>query len=339
METFPSRVRLVDVARRAKVSLATASRALSSKGASPRAVAAVAEAALQLGYRPDPIARAMRSRATGLVGIVVPGVSNPFFAEIVEALENALRARELEMVLADSRGVVLDEERRVETLLERKVDALIIIPTDYHLSAFAVRRAQQIVPVLQIDRRIDGLPCDYVGVDNALGVRAVLEHLVDVGCKKVVFVSDAGSSSTGRERLVAFELETRRVGQVKTGQPLLGTFSIEFGQEAVRELQRRRRLPDAIICGADIIALGVVRELHAHGIVVPDQVKVTGFDGILFTEFCDPPITTVRQPVQAIAREAVSLVWSRLSGDTSPPHRYEIAPVLEVRCSSLPEGR
>jgi LacI family transcriptional regulator len=337
VESISVRVRLADVAAAAGVSLATASRALSgASGASSAAVAAVTAAAADLGYRPDPIARAMRSRSTGLVGIVVPGVSNPFFAEVVDALENALQLRELEMVLADSRGLVKDEARRIETLVDRKVDGLIVIPVDDHASAFALRRAHRVVPVVQIDRQIDGLACDYVGVDNAQGIRALLSHVADVGGHRVIFVSDRGTSSTGRRRLDAFRNEVRRARLVRAAPPMLGDFSIGFGRESVRRMTRRGLLPDTIVCGADIIALGVVRQLREDGVSVPDQVKVTGFDGILFAELCDPAITTVRQPVQAIATEAVGLLWSRLNEDKSPTHRHEIAPVLEIRRSSSP---
>ncbi len=339
MESFSGRVRLTDVAAAADVSLATASRALSGgKGASARAVAAVNAAAERLGYRPDRIAQALRVQSTGLVGIVVPEVSNPFFAEIIAALEIALRGKEFEMVLADSRGSVDEEARRIETLIDRKVDGLVVIPTDYRASARALRFAQRLAPVVQIDRQVEGFAGDYVGVDNAMGIRAVLEHVVESRARRIVFISDTALSSTGRVRLEAFKAEVRRVRTLVASPPLLGTFSIGFGQEAVRRLLRRQRLPDAIICGADMIALGVIRELAKHGIAVPEQVKVTGFDGILFAELCDPPMTTVRQPVEAIAREAVALLHARLRGDTSPPHRHEIAPVLEVRRSSLADG-
>ena len=334
-EGLPERVLLADVAAAAGVSLASASRALSgSKGASARVVAAVQAAADRLGYRPDRIAQAMRSQSTGLIGIVVPGISNPFFAEVIEALEIALHDRQLEMVLADSRSSVEEEARRVETLVDRKVDGIVIFPADYRASMRALSFAQRLGPLVQIDREVQGLAADYIGVDNVLGIRAVLEHVVEIGAQRVTFVSDQGTSSTGRSRLIAYQNEVQRISLLSPTPSILGDFSLEFGRAAVRQLARRRRLPDAIVCGADIIALGVIRELANHGVRVPEQVKVTGFDGILFAELSDPPITTVRQPVQAIAREAISLLWSRLQGDSSAPLHHEIAPSLELRRSS-----
>lgn len=334
--TFAGRPRLRDVAEEAGVSVSTASRALSgAKGASSRAAAAVLAASQKLGYRPDPVARAMRARTTGLAAMVVPGIGNPFFAELVEAIGSALQERGFEMILADSQGSVKAEALRLETMIDRKVDGLIVIPTDYRASGLALSYALARVPVVQVDRQVDALAGDYVGVDNAYGIRAVLGHISDQGCREVVFVSDSAASSTGRNRLEAFEQGIRRVGGLKARPPLLGSFSIAFGRQAVQKLVSNGRLPEAIICGSDLIALGAIRELHRQGIAVPGEVKITGFDGILFSELCDPPLTTLRQPLGEIASEAVRLLSARMNGDISPPRRSEIAPVLVVQQSSL----
>ena len=334
--TISARCRLKDVAQEAGVSVSTASRVLSgAKGTSSHAVAAVLAASQKLGYRPDPVARAMRARTTGLAAMVVPGIGNPFFAELVEAVGSALQDQGLEMILADSQGSVQAEALRLETMIDRKVDGLIVIPTDYRASALALGYALARLPVVQIDRQVDALVGDYVGVDNAFGIRAVLEHVADQGCRDVVFVSDSAASSTGRNRLEAFDQVIRRVPGLRARPSLLGSFSIAFGREAVQKLTGREPLPDAIVCGSDLIALGAIRELHRQEIAVPKAVKITGFDGILFSELCDPPLTTLKQPLETIASEAVRLLCARMNGDASPPRRSEIAPALQVHQSSL----
>jgi LacI family transcriptional regulator len=332
----PKRPRLADVAKAAGVSISTASRVLSSAGGtSKETIAAVVAASDRLGYRPDPVARALRAQYTGLAGIVVPGISNPFFAEMVEALESALRLNSFEMILADSRGSAEEEAHRLQTIVDRKIDGLIIIPTHRQASREALERAQRAVPVVQIDRYVDGVIGDFVAVDNESGIRLALDHLVDQGVHEVMFISDVAASSTGRSRLQAFRLAVRERPALLARPPMLGTFSIEFGRHAVSKLIRLNRLPEAIVCGSDLIALGVVQELHEHAVRVPEEVAITGFDGILFTQLCAPPLTTLRQPVQEIAREAVRLLCSRIRGDGSSPHRSSIAPVLEIRRSSL----
>ena len=334
MGSIPATVRLRDVAAAAGVSLSTASRVLSgADSASPRAVASVLAAAKRLDYRPNLLARGLRGRPTGLAGIVIPEIGNPFFAELVEALESALREANLDMILADSRGQVGDEARRLQTLVDRQVEGLILIPAEHEASAPALRRAGLSVPIVQIDRQVDGFPADYVGVDNALGIRLALEHVAAQGCRTVAFASAAPSSSTGRSRLDAFRLTLPRVNGLIAGPVLLGAFAIDFGREAARTLAAGP-LPDAIVCGSDLIALGVVRELGQRGVPVPQAIKVTGFDGILFSELCEPPLTTVRQPIQAIAAESVRLLQSRMTGETGAARRSEIAPSLVVRRST-----
>lgn len=336
--TARRRVRLRDVAAAAGVSVATASRVLSGgNNTSRHAVDMVLAASKRLGYRPDPIARALRAQATGLVGMVLPGVGNPFFAELVEATELSLQSAGLELLLGDSRGSTGDEAHRLQTMIDRKVDGLLVIPTDHLASAVALSSARDSVPVVQIDRQVDGFCGDYVGVDNGFGIQLILEHLMRQGCKRVIFVSATAGSSTGRSRLDAFEMDVSRLrGLSATVPPLLGDFSVAFGRSAAQKLLHAAEpLPDGIVCGSDIIALGVVRELRRAGVSIPGEVLITGFDGILFAELCDPPITTVRQPITTIADEAVRLLAARLLGDQGPARRSEIAPALEVRGSSL----
>ena len=335
MESIPPQARLKDVAAAAGVSVSTASRVLSgANAASPQAVAAVRAASARLNYRPNPIARALRAQTTNLIGMVVPEVGNPFFAELIEAVERALHEAELDLLLAGSFGSVKDEARRIQTMLDRRTAGLIVIPLHHHASTAALTSVPRTMPIVQIDRQVDGFHGDYVGVDNALGIQLVLQHLAEQGCRRVTFVSDVASSSTGRSRLEAFDHSIRRVSSLTADDPLLGSFAVDFGREAVRTLIREQRLPEGIVCGSDIIALGVVRELHQAGVAIPEQVRVTGFDGIQFSELCDPPLTTVRQPVNSIASEAIRILTARLQGSRAAPVRTEVAPTLEIRRSS-----
>src|ERR1700734_503022 len=171
-ESVPHPVRLRDVAAAAGVSTSTASRVLSGAGGTSSATAAaVLAAARRLDYRPNLIARGLRARSSGMAGIVVPGIGNPFFAELVEALEAALRDADLDMILADSRDDPADEARRLEALTDRQVAGLIMIPARHHSSAAAMRRAHRSVPIVQVDRQADRVPAEDPGRDHGLGGR------------------------------------------------------------------------------------------------------------------------------------------------------------------------
>jgi LacI family transcriptional regulator len=331
--TISGRPSLHDVARMAGVSRSTVSRVLTgAANVSPEAVGAVRAATRKLGYRPDPIARAMRSGSSGCIGMVVPEIGNPFFAELVEAIERELQAHDVELMITDSRDSVQNERRRIESLLDRRVDGLIVIPVESSSSAPALEDVTAI-PIVLLDRKVDSLPGDFVGVDNAAGIRAVLQHVAAQGARTVVFVSGDASTSTGASRLNAFHAQ---VADLVGTPPVhrLGSFTVEFGQKATGELLAEGALPDAIVCGSDVVAIGVLHALSDAGVGVPDDVLVTGFDGIRLAHLMRPTLTTVSQPIADLAVEAVRLVLMRIGGDTGPTRRSEIAPTLHVRQSS-----
>jgi LacI family transcriptional regulator len=333
-----ARVRLRDVAARAGVSTSTASRALSgSPRVSPAARQAVLEASDRLGYRGDRIARALRTRRTGTVGMLVPDIANPFFAELIESVTRELEAVGIDLLLADSHGSVDGEARWLVGLSERRVDGLLVVPVHHHRSRAALARIGNGLPLVQIDREVDGLGADSVGVDNDRGLAEIIAHLAERDVRRVALVGGPESSSTGRGRSLAFE-------RAVAGRPALsvcarecGDFSTAFGREATRRILRGAR-PDAIVCGSDIIALGVMAELRRRRIAVPGEVLVTGFDGIMMAELTEPALTTVVQPSDAIAAEACRLLELRLGGDDAPARHSLIAPRLAVRGSTRPRG-
>jgi LacI family transcriptional regulator len=302
---------------------------------SPAAKSAVEAAAKHLAYEPNKIARALRAQSTRSIGMTVPWLRNPFYAELVEAVDVFLQRVEFDLVLADAHGLWEDEARRVNSLVSRRVDGLIVVPTDDAMSARALSEAARSVPLIQLEYEVTNLDADYVGIDNALGINLVLDHIVELGASRVRFVSSTINSSAGRSRLQAFWQGAEERG-IRHEEPILGRFTSKFGKEAVQRIVAEGLLPDAIVCASDVVALGVIGQLRAEGISVPDDVMVTGFDDIVFAELCDPPLTTVHQPRRRLADAAVSALVARINGEyESEPTRVEIAPHLVVRRSSL----
>jgi LacI family transcriptional regulator len=265
----------------------------------------------------------------------VPWLRNPFYAELVEAVDVFLQRVEFDLVLADAHGSWEDEARRVNSLVSRRVDGLIVVPTDDTMSTAALAEAARSIPVIQLEYEATGLDADYVGIDNALGVNLVLNHIVELGASRVRFVSSTINSSAGRSRLQAFWQGSEERG-IRREEPILGRFTARFGTEAVNRIVSEGSMPDAIVCASDVVALGVIGQLRAEGISVPDDVMVTGFDDIVFAELCDPPLTTVHQPRRRLADAAVSALVARINGDhDATPIRVELEPHLIVRRSSL----
>ncbi|MDL9978422.1 LacI family DNA-binding transcriptional regulator [Microbacterium sp. ASV49] len=329
---MPRDVTLHAVAEAAGVSLATASRALAGTGrVSAQTVATVRRAAAELGYRVDPIARALRAGSTRIVGMIVPVIGNPFFAQLVDAVEQRLHEEGFELLLADSHGELAEEARRLAVFDDRRVDGILAVPSDRRRSGPALAGAGS--PVVQVDRTSEGSATDAVGVDNQVGMRLALEHVGDRGARTLTYVGADDVTSNGVERFEAFSGLIDRM-PFEAYAPIRGEFSVASGAAAADELVGRGALPDAVVTASDLIAFGLVARLREHGVVIPRDVLVTGFDGIPFAEIFSPGLTTVAQPVDAIAADAIGFLLARMRGDDSPVRRSLLAPTLVVRGST-----
>jgi LacI family transcriptional regulator len=325
-----------EVAAAAGVSVATASRALSGRRkVTPDAQEAVLAASERLGYRPNRVARSLRMRSTATVGMVVPGISNPYFPALVESVERELSSTGRELFLCDSQTDVGIEAKRVEALIDRRVDGLLFVPCDRKRSRETLERAASHVPVVQLDRYVDGAAIDFVGVDNTSGIGSAIAHLVEAGCRTFALVSSRTADSSARVRLAAYRQQVGAIDPGGVARTLLGDYSLEWGRAAAQQLLAGGELPDAVVCGADVIALGVIAGLTAGGASVPDDIMVTGFDDIGFAAVSSPPLTTLRQPDREIATLAVRMLDDRLAGAAGPPQSQVIPPLLVERRTTL----
>ncbi len=331
---MPRTVTLLDVAEAAGVSIATASRALAGKDrVSRNTIERVRAVAGELGYRVDPIARALREGSTRIIGMIVPVIGNPFFAQLVDAVEEQVHAADFELLLADSHGFVSEEARRLRVFGERKVDGVVIVPSDRITSLAGIRTLPQGIAVVQVDRSTGTAAADFVGVDNDAGIRMVLEHLARVGARTVAFAGSDDITSNGVERWDAFQREVARAG-LTAAEPFRDEFSIPSGTAAAEAFLARGPLPDAIVAGSDLIAIGLIARLRESGVRVPEDVLVTGFDGTELSQIYSPSITTVVQPVAGIAGDAVSYLVGRIQGADAPIRNSRIAPTLRIGAST-----
>ncbi|MEU7486180.1 LacI family DNA-binding transcriptional regulator [Streptomyces sp. NPDC042319] len=330
-------VTLKDVARASGCSIATVSRVLAgTRPVGAETARTVREAAARLGYRPNHVARALRRRATGTVGLVLPQITNPFFPELVRELEHALHAEGRAVLLADCDDDPATEAARIAEFLDRQVDALLLIPVDERRSRDAVADAARRVPVVLLDRGCGPGVADSVAVDNAAGMALVLDHLAAAGRRRPWFVGAAGTTTAAAERRAAYEAGAAVLDPPAPGRVELGDFSVAWGRAAVDRIWPSR--PDAIVCANDLIAVGALQRLRQLGADVPGEVAVTGFDDVPFAGLADPALTTVRQPVSELAAEAAWLLAERSEdrishGGAAPSRAIRLAPRLVVRAS------
>lgn len=333
------RVTIAEVAARAGVSTATVSRALSGRGpVSAEVDRRVRRVAGELGYQVNPIARALRNSRTDTVGMVVPSIGNPFFTSLVRSVEHVLERGGKDLFLCDAQSDPVIEAKRLASLVARNVDGIIVSPTHGMDSAAAVADTAAHLPLVQLDRFVDGTSTDWVGVDDLAAMRLVLDHLYAGGARSASFVGSRETNSSSEQRLSGFRRRAGELGiAVDQAAVLLGEFSIEWGEEAVARLVAAGPLPEAIVCADDLIALGVTRACRAHGVEVPGQVQVTGFDNIDFSRLSEPALTTVDQPRDRIAAEAVRLLAAASqadSGSPGPAAHIALAPSLVIRDST-----
>ncbi|MGA5700501.1 LacI family DNA-binding transcriptional regulator [Peterkaempfera bronchialis] len=327
-------VTLKDVARASGCSIATVSRVLAgTRPVGAETARKVRAAAESLGYRPNQVARALRSRSTGTIGLVLPQITNPFFPSLVREVEHALHAEGRAVLLADCDDDPAIEAARIAALLDRQVDALLVIPVDESHSRDTVMTAATRVPLVLLDRGCGPGAADSVAVDNAAGMALVLDHLAATGRRRICFLGAAGTASAAVERHAAYKAGVTALDPRGADRVELGDFSVEWGRAAVDRIWPSR--PDAVVCANDLIALGALQRLQQLGADVPGEVAVTGFDDILITSLADPALTTVRQPVGELAAEAARLLDRRLAGERTGPHRaIRLAPELVIRASS-----
>jgi LacI family transcriptional regulator len=326
-------VTMRDVAQEAGVSVATVSRVLNrTRPVNPAAQRSVLRAVEDLGYRRNLVASSLRRQRTRSVAAVVPHIANPYFPRLLQAFERGLAADEHQLLIADSRDDPDVERERIVALADRQVDGLLLVPCHERDSVASLEGLT--LPCVLVDRTIVGVVADRVGSDDAAGMRAVVSHLRATGRRRLAFVGATPTTSTARQRLEAFRAS---VGSQPVA--LLGDYSIEWGRRAADELlahaeQDPDGLPDAVVCGNDLVAIGVVRRLADAGVALPGRVAVTGYDDVGFAEVCDPPLTTIHQPVDAIGETAVRLLLERAGGAEVPSRLIQLTPALVVRAST-----
>ena len=325
-----------DVAAAAGVSTATVSRALSGNGRVNEATRKrVEKVAASLGYTGNSIARALRSQRSDIVGMVVPSISNPFFTALVEAVEHELQRVGKTLFLCDSKGNVVLEARRIRSLRDSHVDGIIISPCHGVQSADAINSIPSSTPVVQLDQFVHSTASDWVGIDDDTAVELVMDHVASLGATSAVFVSSASTNSSAQARMAAFNrCAAERNIAVGPDDILLGRFSVEWGEKVAATLLERDSLPDVIVCGADVIAFGIIRGLTSAGVKVPHDVKVTGFDDVAFASIISPSLTTIRQPTTALAAEAVRLLGNHSSVTAGTHAKVTLRPELIVREST-----
>jgi LacI family transcriptional regulator len=327
----PATVRTV--AALAGVSIASASRILNGLGGGSETARRVREAAAQVGYVPNAIARSLQAQRTGLLALAVADIGNPVYVEMMRAIEEVAKQSGHQLLVHATGADPAGETALLHGLARRYVDGMILSPlrvTEGHLDA--LRRSP--VPVVIVGQLPDGAPFDNVRADSRAGVLLAVRHLAETGRRRIAFVNGPTDTQPGATRLAAYREALSEVGLgYDAGLVEIGDFQYEQGRAATARLLARVR-PDAVLCANDLIAAGALHELLDGGLRVPADVAVVGMDDTELARMSFPQITSVSLGAAQRGRLAAGLLLRRLAEPDLPAARERVAPTLAVRAST-----
>lgn len=325
------RPRLSDIARQAGVSEATVSRVLNDKpGVGAETKLAVLTALDVLGYERPP---ALRQHSAGLVGLVVPELENPIFPFFAQIISTELANNGYTPVLCTQSPGGVTEDEYVDMLRERHVAGIVFVSGLHADTTADPQRYRNLsdsgLPLVFLTGYHQHLPSPCFSCDDTAAARLAVEHLASLGHRRIGLIS-------GPERFVPVQrkLAGYRTAMAGVGEPMveLTMFGVEGGAAAAARLYQAGAT--AVVCGSDLMALGAIRQARSLGMSVPGDVSIVGYDDSTLIAYTDPPLTTLRQPVRAMATAAVRALLDEIAGQAVPSVEYLFRPELVVRSST-----
>lgn len=333
MASQKKQVTLAEIAKHLGVSTATVSLALQNKpGISEKTKRAVLEMAKQLGYVYNRSAARLRMQRSFTIGLIVPNLLNPFFTELTNSVEEKIEAEGLSLLLAKTSEDPARQLKAVQSMLEYRVDGLLICPAIGTRASDLQILQNAHLPFVLYTRNVPGFSADYVGAQNKKGTQMATEYLLKRGHRRIVFIGGLPSSQTRKERFDGF-----RSALQKAEIPLSDSLnipcetSIRGGYESIQQALRVQPNPTAAVCYNDVVAFGVILGLWASRIAPGKEFPVIGFDNIADASLWSPPLTTLSAPPALVGQEAVKLLLKRISSPDSPPEKIILSPTLVVR--------
>ncbi|MCP3443262.1 MULTISPECIES: LacI family DNA-binding transcriptional regulator [unclassified Bradyrhizobium] len=338
--TRPKATKIADVARLAGVSVATVSRTLARpevviEETRTRVLAAVRET----GYAPNISARNLRARKTMVVLVAVPDIANPFFAEVLQGIDDTLSAAGYGLIIANLTGSPEKEARYVDLVCAGQADGVLLLCG--HVMRSPDRDLLEArVPLVAACEYISGESFPQVTIDNVGTASEAVRHLVELGHTSIAYLSGPKSNILEQQRFEGYRQALREAGIAAEADLILpGDFTFRTGVEAGRALLALgpAARPTALFAANDEMAIGLIKTVHAAGLQVPDDLSVVGFDGIAYADYCEPTLTTIVQPRRDLgATAAAELIALMTTGKTGQRKDINLPATLMLRDSTRP---
>jgi DNA-binding LacI/PurR family transcriptional regulator len=334
-----------DIARQAGVSHTTVSRALhNSPLLSVKTIQRIQNIAIELGYHPSFAARSLKTNRSQALGVIVSHIADPFFSEILQGIDDVAQANGYSLFIAAAQHDPQRERAIVQSMREHSVDGVILCSPRLPLEQSRQLQSYNI-PIVSINNQSEEDYCYSIYHDDMDGGRQVCEYLVNLGHERIAYLGDASSGRTTRERLSGFK-------QVMTeyGLPVLDEYILQVnGNNPTRGLDAADYFinlpikPTAVICYNDMLAIGIMKGFIQTGINIPQDISLTGFDNIQFSDFTLPPLTTIDQPKRFLGAEAARMMLAQLSSTDFPvasePIIRRLKGMLLIRQSTAPPNK
>ncbi|MCZ4059750.1 ribose operon transcriptional repressor RbsR [Pantoea sp. LMR881] len=325
-----------DVARKAGVSTSTVSHVINNNRFVSDGVREKVELAIrELNYAPSALARSLKINQTHTIGMLLTASSNPFYAEVVRGVEDSCYERGYSLILCNTAG---DEERMnrsLETLLQKRVDGLLIMCTESHLPSADILNRYPSIPTVMMDWAPFEERGDIIQDNALLGGELATQHLIDSGYTRIACIAGPLDKTPARMRLEGYQNAMAKNGlPILPGYVVNGDFEFRGGYNAMIELLALDTPPQAVFTSNDAMAVGVYHALFQEGLTIPHDVAVMGYDDIELARYLSPPLTTVHQPKDELGELAIDTLIHRLSDPDASPQTLVLTPELVIRGSA-----
>ncbi|SDX22730.1 transcriptional regulator, LacI family [Marininema mesophilum] len=315
-----------EVAKQARVSVATVSRILNETGYVRSTVKArVRQVIREMNYKPEVTRYESIDSQTATIAMILPDISNPFFAELARAVEDAAREYDYTVILCNSDDFGFREKTYIHLLHRRAVEGIIFVSRTLGEREMTLMEEQGL-PFVLLDRTPRIGDTSVIRSNNVDGARIAVRHLLEVGCQRVAHIAGPVELIPAMERHRGYLDEVESLSWFHPSWIVPGGFSVAGGMKATQLLLERFPDMDGIFAGNDLMAVGALKALHRAGVDVPFQVALCGFDGISVTALTEPELTTVAQPIEEFGKVAVSELMLRIKGEevVSPVEELEV---------------
>ncbi|WP_434155720.1 LacI family DNA-binding transcriptional regulator [Pseudomonas sp. JZ134] len=327
------------VAQLAGVSVATVSRTLKTPDVvSPETRDKVLAAVEQAGYRPNLMAIQFRSRRTNNLVVLVPVIANTFFARVISGIQHTAQAMGYRVLLCNTQGKPETEREYAELVHARQADGVIQLRASNPFGESTLAPTAELMPLVNVCEIVEEASWPTVRIDNRAAARAMTDHLISFGHKRIALIQGPVSSPLTQARMAGYKDALQAAGlNIESNLILPGSFTLDSGSLAAERLIATGNLPTAVFCENDEMAIGAIQCFRKAGLRIPEDISVAGFDDISFAAYCDPPLTTIAQPAEAFGRHAVELMAALLENKRPIQGRHLVLPFeLVIRESTAP---